>query len=176
MTELTVEDPNEAFDRLRDTADLRQLLRKGGIADQMGSVERADGKPGGLLVPPLSRHDSEVWRKKAKMAKRQWGRLVEMIQLLSLDPSDAERIKAYRLQVKARLYRFNRDVLTQLPIEERREKLHFTYQGLLQQEYADLIGVDVNPFLPDPDGVLLDMGEGGEDHDEIVGSFKRQRV
>lgn len=31
-----------------------------------------------------------------------------MIQLLELDPSDQAAVKAYRLQVKARLYRFNK--------------------------------------------------------------------
>lgn len=31
-----------------------------------------------------------------------------MIQLMELNPSDDAAIKAYRLQVKARLYRFNK--------------------------------------------------------------------
>ncbi|CAO1620456.1 unnamed protein product [Parajaminaea phylloscopi] len=182
VTELTVEDPNEAFDRLRDTADLKELLRPEGIIEQMSQESRNDGSTGVILDAPLSRVASEVWRKRAKMAKRQWSRLVEMVQLMYLNPDDQEGIKDYRLQVKARLYRFNRDVLTQLPIEERREKLHLTYQGLLQQEYGDLVGVDVTPFLPGPDGVMLEVDgdddgeEEEEEEEEIGGSVKRQRL
>lgn len=186
VTELTVEDPNEAFDHLRDTADLKYLLRPGGLVQEMNNDKRSDGKSGGVLQPPISRVDSERWRLRAKMAKRQWNRLVEMVQLFSLDANNPELIRAYRLQVKARLYRFNRDLLTQLPIEERREKLHLTYQGLLEQEYGDLVGVDVEPFLPGPDGVTLDMGDDEDDEDEDDGedveeigfgsSTKRQRM
>ena len=39
--------------------------------------------------------------------QRQFHRLVEMLQLLNLDPLDAKAFKAFRIQVKERLYRFN---------------------------------------------------------------------
>ena len=39
--------------------------------------------------------------------QRQFSRLIEMLQLLSVDETDARAMKAYRLQVKERLYRFN---------------------------------------------------------------------
>lgn len=39
--------------------------------------------------------------------QRQFQRLVEMLILLHLDPSDSAGLRAYRLQVKERLYRFN---------------------------------------------------------------------
>jgi hypothetical protein len=39
--------------------------------------------------------------------KRQFERLMEMLILRRLDPSDVATLKAYRLQVKERLYRFN---------------------------------------------------------------------
>ena len=41
------------------------------------------------------------------MPQRQFHRLVEMLQLLNLDPLDAKGFKAFRIQVKERLYRFN---------------------------------------------------------------------
>jgi hypothetical protein len=39
--------------------------------------------------------------------QRQFHRLVEMLIQLHLNPADARAAKAYRLQVKERLYRFN---------------------------------------------------------------------
>lgn len=41
------------------------------------------------------------------LLQRQFHRLIEMLILLRLDPHDARALKAYRLQVKERLYRFN---------------------------------------------------------------------
>lgn len=41
------------------------------------------------------------------MPQRQFHRLVEMLQLLNLDPLDTKGFKAFRIQVKERLYRFN---------------------------------------------------------------------
>lgn len=64
-------------------------------------------------------------------APRQWARLVEMVLLLSIDPSDSQQIKALRLAIKARIYRKNKDVLVDLSPEERKEKLQETYEGLL---------------------------------------------
>lgn len=71
VTELTIEDPNEAFDRLRDTADLKTLLAPGGVIDQA----REDGAG---IRAPLDRAKSERLRAKAKLAKRQWNRLIEV--------------------------------------------------------------------------------------------------
>ena len=131
VTELTVEDPSEAFDRLRDSADLALLIPE---------LEPA------RLSPPIDPTWSESERLKRKIAPRQWSRLIEMAQLIRLDPSDEERTRAYRLQVKARLFRFNKDILTQLAKEERVQKLQETFESVLD-EYADIVGVDVDPFL-----------------------------
>jgi histone acetyltransferase 1 len=46
-------------------------------------------------------------RRKYKIAQRQFDRLLEMLLLKQLDRKDAAKVKAYRLHVKARLYRFN---------------------------------------------------------------------
>lgn len=100
---------------------------------RMGGVGRA-GKSGrggasrtkGKLGPPADKVWVEKWRKDLKIAgvswlwsmcalrlnpdyplQRQFQRLTEMLILLRLDPHDERALKAYRLQVKERLYRFN---------------------------------------------------------------------
>ncbi|CAO1626685.1 unnamed protein product [Sympodiomycopsis kandeliae] len=167
VSELTIEDPNEAFDRLRDTADLKQLLLSGGIIDQMKG--EAEG-----LNAPVEKMRSERWRSKAKIAKRQWSRLIEMIQLLELDPADKQAVKAYRLQVKARIYRFNKDVLTQLELAERQTKLQETFENLLDGEYGDLVGIDVEPLLSD-EGIA--QGNGSSVFSAILGgASKKQKL
>lgn len=61
----------------------------------------------GKLGPPVDRAWAERWRVQLKMAGRQFSRLVEMLQLLRIDAADVRAMRAYRLQVKERLYRFN---------------------------------------------------------------------
>ena len=80
-----------------------------------------------------------------------------MLILLHLDPLDAEALKAYRLQVKERLYRFNfvsndcvycvvvcsypfQEVLVQLDKQERFEKLEETFQNVCD-DYARILGL-----------------------------------
>ncbi|PWN51996.1 histone acetyltransferase type B [Violaceomyces palustris] len=149
VTEMTVEDPSEAFDRLRDGSDLRRLLAPGGFVDGA----KAEGK----LRAPLDVKWSESERLKRKIAPRQWSRLVEMLQLMDLRPDEADQVKAYRLQVKARLFRFNKDILTQLKKSERVVKLQETFESVVD-EYGELVGVDVEPLLE-----AAEMGNSGAD-------------
>lgn len=142
ISELTVEDPAEAFEDLRDRNDLKMLLSheqfireafgKQGMGGSSGGgkvVRKKDlgGKKGkGKLEPPSDKMWMEKWRKDLKIAgvsvrtmshtihnvlmvllQRQFSRLVEMLILLHLDSTNPLAIKAYRLQVKERLYRFN---------------------------------------------------------------------
>jgi len=67
-----------------------------------------------------------------KIAGRQFHRLVEMLIQLHLKPTDTRAAKAYRLQVKERLYRFNYEVLAQLEEKERLEKLEETFQSVYE--------------------------------------------
>ncbi|CAD6890031.1 unnamed protein product [Tilletia controversa] len=122
VCELTVEDPSEAFDRLRDNADLRRLLAPGGFEEEA----LKEGK----LASPLDVKWSEQERRKYKIAGRQWSRLIEMFQLL-----------------KNRLYKFNRDVLVQMEKPERVEALQKTFASLLSEEYADILGIDVSDVV-----------------------------
>ncbi|KAK0569999.1 histone acetyltransferase 1 [Tilletia horrida] len=136
VLELTVEDPSEAFDRLRDSADLRRLLAPGGFEEQALKA--------GKLNPPLDVKWSEKERLKYKIAGRQWSRLIEMFQLRHLDQHDRKAVRQYRLQVKNRLFRFNRDVLLQMEKAERVQALQKTFATLVSEEYAEILGIDVS--------------------------------
>ncbi|CDS01211.1 hypothetical protein, partial [Sporisorium scitamineum] len=138
VTELTVEDPSEDFDRLRDGNDLRRLLAPGGFVE----TAKAEGK----LHAPVDGKWIESKRLEHKLAPRQWARVLEMVQLMNLDTSDEEQLKQYRLQVKARIYRQNKDILVQLEKSQQRQKLQETFEGVVE-EYGDMVGVDVDPIL-----------------------------
>lgn len=93
--------------------------------------------------------------------QRQFERLMEMLILRRLDPSNAAALKAYRLQVKERLYRFNfvsagsfllhlptfptcsskfQEILVTIDKEERLEKLEDTFQSVIEG-YQNILGL-----------------------------------
>ncbi|KAI0303510.1 acyl-CoA N-acyltransferase [Multifurca ochricompacta] len=154
VTELTVEDPAEAFEDLRDRNDLAMLLGHvtfmaeafgaHAVSHDGGRVGRvrtlAKGKSAGKLGPPSDRAWLERWRKELKIAGRQFHRLVEMLIQLNLNPADARAARAYRLQVKERLYRFNYEALVQLEEKERLEKLEETFQSV-REDYQRILAM-----------------------------------
>jgi hypothetical protein len=141
VAELTIEDPAEAFEDLRDRNDLKMLLDNrqfmreglgdtaashggGKVGGKTGRATKRKGPAKGKLGPPAEKGWVEQWRVELKMAKvkpfeivgggtpkspeqRQFQRLIEMLIQMHLDPSDLQGKRAYRLQVKERLYRFN---------------------------------------------------------------------
>ncbi|KAG9100649.1 histone acetyltransferase 1 [Ceratobasidium sp. UAMH 11750] len=123
VVELTVEDPSEAFEDLRDRNDLKMLLS---LEEFVQQGQGTSGKFG----PPVDKQWAEKWRKDLKIASRQFHRLIEMLILRRLDPSSKQAQKAFRLQVKERLYRFNYEILSQLEKDERLEKLEETFQNV----------------------------------------------
>lgn len=140
VAELTVEDPAEAFEDLRDRNDLRFLVKQGITEDPkflegVGSEERG----------PRAKWEAEK-RKQHKIAERQFDRVLEMLLLRQLDRKNAAKVREYRLQVKARLYRFNyvgrvgssvcsqltnQEMLSQMTLEERKEALAKTYDTVV---------------------------------------------
>lgn len=160
IAELTVEDPAEAFEDLRDKNDLQMLFSNpqfmaegfGGQESHGGGRVSGIGRAGksgrgakkgasaskGKLVPPVDKVWVEKWRKQLKIAGRQFQRLMEMLILLHLDPSDSAGLRAYRLQVKERLYRFNFEILAQLEKEERHDKLEETFQSVCEDYHRIL--------------------------------------
>ncbi|KAI5116562.1 hypothetical protein M0805_001547 [Coniferiporia weirii] len=127
IAELTVEDPAEAFEDLRDRNDLRMLLTHEQL---MSEAINAKGK--GKLGPPAEKGWVEKWKRDLKIAGRQFSRLIEMLILKHLDISDAKGLRAYRLQVKERLYKFNYEILAQLEKPERLQKLEETFQSVTE--------------------------------------------
>ncbi|PFH52471.1 hypothetical protein AMATHDRAFT_139905 [Amanita thiersii Skay4041] len=160
IAELTVEDPAEAFEDLRDKNDLHMLTsnqkfmeeafgsqavshgggRVGGIgrAGRSGRGGNGTSRTAGKLGPPVDKTWAEKWRRDLKIAGRQFQRLIEMLMLSRLNLSNPRIFKAYRLQVKERLYRFNYEVLVQLDKTERLEKLEETFQSV-QNDYHRIL-------------------------------------
>lgn len=85
-------------------------------------------------------------RAEYKIAPRQWARMLEILALKHLDQTDAAVLRAYRLQVKARLFRKNREVLLQLDKVQRLEKLHETFEAVVD-EYTEMTGVELADAL-----------------------------
>ncbi|KAL6716901.1 histone acetyltransferase 1 [Lecanora helva] len=150
VTEITVEDPSEAFDDLRDICDYKRLLENGTLAQASLNTEidpKLSQKRIGVRVPTSKLLDIPLLddlRRQNKIAPRQFARLVEMHLLSKIKPHAREagtaRLtrkarstdpddKAYyywRLLVKQRIYKKNKDVLIQLDRLERIEKVEQT--------------------------------------------------
>ncbi|KAI0668463.1 histone acetyltransferase type B [Trametes maxima] len=158
IAELTVEDPAEAFEDLRDRNDLKMLIanekfmREGfgpeAVSSNGGKVAHGRTKRGkgrtmragaGKMGPPAERAWLEKWRIELKIAGRQFNRLVEMLILKHMDPSDERAQRSYRLQVKERLYRFNYEILMQLDKQDRQQKLEETFQSVVA-DYKRILG------------------------------------
>lgn len=151
VLEFTVEDPNEAFDDMRDVCDLTYLRATNPDFASLSintnipaaQLRRSEPIPSSAIVNEETK--SRV-RLASKIMPRQLARLVEM-QTLSRIPrlhrstsritrkekSTNEHDRAYyfwRLYVKQRLYDTNRDTLNQLDHEERVEKLEATAENV----------------------------------------------
>jgi histone acetyltransferase 1 len=154
--EITVEDPNEAFDDMRDLNDLARLRKVPEFA-ALRINPKAAPRAKGLVPRNIS--DANITsklRKDLKIAPRQFARLVEM-QLLSTIPTGIRQSlfverpsklpdheakkKEYRLWqllTKQRLYRHNKDSLMQLDRAERIDKLEDAL-GNVEADYARLL-------------------------------------
>ena len=147
VTEITVEDPSEAFDDLRDYCDFKRL-KENGVLDRISLNANIDPKYSarrtGIRVPKSKLLDVsllEKIRRQNKIAQRQFDRLVEMQLLSRISPhsrqagtsrltrrgnsTDADDRAYYywRLLVKQRIYKKNKDVLIQLDRIEIVEKV-----------------------------------------------------
>ncbi|CDH48914.1 histone acetyltransferase type b catalyticsubunit [Lichtheimia corymbifera JMRC:FSU:9682] len=117
IKEITVEDPNEEFSDMRDKNDFRHLLND----------KAFDG-----LKAPVPKKTIKDLRKKYKLTERQIQRCIEMYLLSKVNKLNREDYKAFRLQVKQRLYLFNLDALQDMEPTEKKEKLHQTYEGVVE--------------------------------------------
>ncbi|KAL9634749.1 MAG: hypothetical protein Q9204_002870 [Flavoplaca sp. TL-2023a] len=161
-TEITVEDPNEAFDDLRDYCDYTHLLTNPTFASltlQPSHPPTLFTKRPGTRVPTstlLPLPLLSTLRKTTKLAPRQFARLIEIRLLSTIPPfirasgtarltqkakaknEDDRRWYYWRLLVKQRVYKRNRDLLAQLDRVERVEKCEETV-GEVVGEYERLL-------------------------------------
>lgn len=165
ILELTVEDPSEEFDKLRDMNDYETLRPQFEAADvkidssPFASSDRGRLKriPTGKLLPL---EKLQQIRLQNKIANRQFSRLVEMYLLAQIpysrraagggsltslkvrgarNPNPDDRVYYWwRLLLKQRIVRKNKDVLMQIPLEDRHMQIEDSARGQ-EDEYEGLI-------------------------------------
>jgi histone acetyltransferase 1 len=165
VLELTVEDPSEEFDKLRDINDfkiLRPDFEKAGIKINTESLMRAErGRikrvPTSILLPTTTLKEI---RKNRKIAARQFARQVEMFLLANVAQTrrasggqslttlkvqgaraaDEELRKYYwwRILLKQRILKKNKDLLVQLDMEERLSRIEDSARGQ-EDEYEGML-------------------------------------
>ncbi|TPX64464.1 hypothetical protein SpCBS45565_g05839 [Spizellomyces sp. 'palustris'] len=123
VAEMTVEDPNEAFQDLRDKCDLTWLIQQNAFVD---------------LQPPVPGPTVKELATRFKLSKRQVERCIEMALLQNLKLKDKKAYQAYRMQVKRRIFRQNEEALMGLEKELRLEKLDETYVAVEEDHHRIL--------------------------------------
>lgn len=161
VLELTVEDPNEAFDDMRDACDLVHLREHNSDFSCLKINTNIDGsamRPN-ASIPVDQIIDVELKnriKKASKIMPRQLARLIEMQTLSSIpsvnrntarisrkEKSSNEHDRAYyfwRLYVKQRLYETHLDTLKELDSEERIDKLEATV-NTVEDDYVRLLAL-----------------------------------
>lgn len=112
--EITIEDPNEEFDDLRDRCDLERMLHDGLLRD--------------VKVFPLECENEERLLRQTKLTRRQFARVVEMALLWLVERGEGTWIAGLsvaqvRRAVKRRVYAANREGLAAIDAGEAKSKL-----------------------------------------------------
>ncbi|KAL7950472.1 acyl-CoA N-acyltransferase [Trichoderma barbatum] len=154
--EFTVENPNEAFDDLRDSCDLTFLRTMPEFRELHLDTKVTVPKSGPVPRLIVGTENLEKIRLKAKIAPRQFSRVLEMHLMSQLPQSvrptmsmdddnvpyptaaDKHKEKLWQLLVKQRLYRHNKEALSQIDVADRIEKLSDTL-GSVELDYARLL-------------------------------------
>ncbi|KAK6341220.1 histone acetyltransferase 1 [Orbilia brochopaga] len=135
VKEITVEDPSDRFEDLRDIADYYRLKKAGLVTpDIIETLLQRDAK---------ARLWVDTQRQVVKMPRRQFMRIVEMLMyeiILCHDEEEErkEQLAKFAIYVKDRLYRHNKDILMQLERNERSDKLNETYDNV-RDDYGRLL-------------------------------------
>lgn len=124
IIELTVEDPNESFDDLRDINDLMMLSKQGFFTSFENTLQNNNIQTSAWL---------EDQRKLFKLEKRQFDRCVEMI-LLYLQNN-----KEYNYFVKKRLYQKNFEALNNIPDDDGKILAINNSFNLLTEDYHRIL-------------------------------------
>ncbi|KAJ2900709.1 histone acetyltransferase 1 [Coemansia aciculifera] len=124
--DLTVEDPSEAFDDMRDRNDMRYLLQQDAFAG---------------LEAPVSPATLRQMQERYKISKRQMTRCVEMGLLKSLDKArQKDQYEEYRLFVKRRIYAQNTDLLAGLDDDEKKKKVAESFAAV-EDDYHRILSL-----------------------------------
>ncbi|KAK9455397.1 acyl-CoA N-acyltransferase [Dipodascopsis uninucleata] len=123
IKEVTVEDPNNSFDDMRDRCDIERLDRLGIWQDK------------GFGEAPVSKQWIQFAQQKTKLMDRQFLRCMEMALLRKLNKSNKTKYRNYRLQVKKRLYKHNKEALKDLDKYEKISRLDDTYRSVEDDYY-----------------------------------------
>lgn len=157
--EITVEDPNEAFDDMRDVCDLSYLRTRPDFMNLRVNTNVKIPKNGIVpnnIVDPV---EYDAVRRAVKIIPRQFARVLEMHLMSQLADSvqpgidleeekvvpkpSKEELHEYNLWkwlVKSRLYRQHKSLLGELEVAERIEKLDQTVSSV-EFEYVRLLGL-----------------------------------
>ncbi|KAI8906052.1 histone acetyltransferase type B catalytic subunit [Gorgonomyces haynaldii] len=122
--DMTVEDPNDAFQDMRDRQDLQQLLQGNCLS--------------GVDVKRFSRKDLLDIQTRFKLGNRQSVRMAEILLLYRLPKYDPKKYKEYRLFVKQRLYNKNREVLKEMEFGDRLAALQHTFDAV-EEDYRAVL-------------------------------------
>lgn len=153
--EFPVENPNEAFDDLRDICDLLFLRSMPDFQVLKLEAEPPLSRSGRMPHVVTGTEDLEAMRRKYKIARRQFERVLEMHLMAQLPESirphitpdvkpkaatkqDRQIQRKWELMVKQRLYRHNKEALVDVDAATRAEKLHETLKGI-ELDYARLL-------------------------------------
>ena len=189
--EITVEDPNEAFDDLRDVTDLKYLQRLPEFNAITLNKSLALSNEGTAPNNIVDRAASEALRQRVKIAPRQFYRVLEMHLMSKLpepvrpgfsvekplvraNKAQNHELALWRLLVKMRVYRHNKDALGQLEVGERIQKLHETVLSV-EFDYARLLAKAAASTRNE----LVGNGKrklGSSDLDESSNDSKKARV
>ncbi|KAJ2351957.1 histone acetyltransferase 1 [Coemansia sp. RSA 2618] len=124
--DLSVEDPSEAFDDMRDRNDMRYLL-------EHKAFEHIEGAPVSPVVV------SELQRKH-KLSKRQMTRCLEMAILRKIKSEKSAEFCAFRLFVKRRIYAQNTDLMQDLDAEGKKQKVADAFAAVVD-DYRRLLSL-----------------------------------
>ncbi|KUI59329.1 Histone acetyltransferase type B catalytic subunit [Cytospora mali] len=157
--EITVEDPNEDFDVVRDMADMMFLRDQPTFNELIRINTDVEIRKTGVLPQiVLDKKALEGLRLKYKIAPRQFNRLVEMHTFFKLPnsvrptlgieehsagkkkptPKEEHEYKLWKLLSKSRIYAQNKEIMSQLEPDERIQKLDETLMAV-ELEYAFLL-------------------------------------
>ncbi|CAM1505368.1 Fc.00g110050.m01.CDS01 [Cosmosporella sp. VM-42] len=191
--EFTVEDPNEAFDDLRDVCDMEFLRTIPEFNDLRIDTSITVPKSGPVPQLITDGENLEAIRLKAKIAPRQFYRVLDMYLMSQLPDSvrpsmdldveapaptkaDLHQEKLWQLVVKGRLYRHNRDALSQVEPAARADMLQDTLRSV-SLEYARILAAyerSVKHLQPATSS--LANGKRKLEEDSAQGSSKKARV